>query len=140
MPTGLPGASFFLGIPYAPVRRMVDAGLGVALASDYNPGSSPSGNMRLVMALGCIRMRLTPAEALNATTLNGAAAMNAADEYGSITCAPATLAGLLPLCLPNSADRADLPARAADRVGYLRVKRSELYPLTGAIRVFFIYL
>lgn len=85
MPTGLPGASFFLGMPYAPVRRMVDAGLGVALASDYNPGSSPSGNMRLVMAMGCIRMKLTPAEALNATTLNGAAAMNAAADYGSIT-------------------------------------------------------
>ncbi len=85
MPTGLPGASFFLGIPYAPVRRMIDAGLGVALATDYNPGSSPSGNMRLVMAMGCIRMKLTPAEALNATTLNGAAAMNASDEYGSIT-------------------------------------------------------
>lgn len=85
VPTGLPGASFFLGMPYAPVRRMVDAGLGVALASDYNPGSSPSGNMRLVMAMGCIRMKLTPAEALNATTLNGAAAMNAAADYGSIT-------------------------------------------------------
>ena len=85
MATGLPGASFFLGMPYAPVRRMVDAGLGVALASDYNPGSSPSGNMRMVMAMGCIRMRLTPAEALNAVTLNGAAAMNASADYGSVT-------------------------------------------------------
>jgi len=85
MPTGLPGASFFLGMPYAPVRQMVDRGLGVALASDYNPGSSPSGNMRLVMAMGCIRMKLTPAEALNAVTLNGAAAMNASADYGSIT-------------------------------------------------------
>lgn len=85
MPTGLPGASLFLGMPYAECRRMVDAGLGVALASDYNPGSSPSGNMRMVMALGSIRMRLTPAEALNATTLNGAYAMGLAEEYGSIT-------------------------------------------------------
>lgn len=85
MPTGLPGASLFLGMPYTPVRDMVDAGLGVALASDYNPGSSPSGNMRMVMALGSIRMRLTPAESLNATTINGAAAMGASDEYGSIT-------------------------------------------------------
>lgn len=85
MPTGLPGASLFLGMPYTECRRMVDAGLGVALASDYNPGSSPSGNMRMVMALGSIRMRLTPAEALNATTLNGAYAMGLAEEYGSIT-------------------------------------------------------
>ncbi len=85
MPTGLPGASLFLGMPYTPVRDMVDAGLGVALASDYNPGSSPSGNMRMVMALGSIRMRLTPAESLNATTINGAAAMGASDKYGSIT-------------------------------------------------------
>ena len=64
---------------------MIDAGLGVALASDYNPGSSPSGNMRMVMALGSIRMRLTPAESLNATTLNGAYAMGASADYGSIT-------------------------------------------------------
>lgn len=85
MPTGLPGASLFLGMPYAPLRRMIDAGLGVALASDYNPGSSPSGNMRMIMSLGCIRMKLTPAEALNAVTLNGAAAMNASGDYGSIT-------------------------------------------------------
>lgn len=85
MPTGLPGASLFLGMPYTPVRDMVDAGLGVALASDYNPGSSPSGNMRMVMALGSIRMRLTPTESLNATTINGAAAMGASDKYGSIT-------------------------------------------------------
>lgn len=85
MPTGLPGASLFLGMPYTECRRMVDSGLGVALASDYNPGSSPSGNMRMVMALGSIRMRLTPAESLNATTLNGAYAMGASEEYGSIT-------------------------------------------------------
>lgn len=85
MPTGLPGASLFLGMPYTECRKMVDAGLGVALASDYNPGSSPSGNMRMVMALGSIRMRLTPAESLNATTLNGAYAMGLSEEYGSIT-------------------------------------------------------
>lgn len=84
MPTGLPGASLFLGMPYTECRKMIDAGLGVALASDYNPGSSPSGNMRMVMALGSIRMRLTPAESLNATTLNGAYAMGASADYGSI--------------------------------------------------------
>lgn len=85
MPTGLPGASFFLGMPYTACREMIDAGLGVALASDYNPGSSPSGNMRFVMAMGCIRMKLTPAESLNASTLNGAYAMGASADYGSIT-------------------------------------------------------
>lgn len=85
MPTGLPGASFFLGMPYTECRKMIDAGLGVALASDYNPGSSPSGNMRFVMAMGSIKMKLTPEEALNAATLNGAYAMGASKEYGSIT-------------------------------------------------------
>lgn len=85
MPTGLPGASFFLGMPYTACREMIDAGLGVALASDYNPGSSPSGNMRFVMAMGCIRMKLTPAESINASTLNGAYAMGASADYGSIT-------------------------------------------------------
>lgn len=85
MPTGLPGASFFLGMPYTACRQMIDAGLGVALASDYNPGSSPSGNMRFVMAMGCIRMKLTPAESINASTLNGAYAMGASADYGSIT-------------------------------------------------------
>ena len=85
MPTMLPGSSFFLGIPYAPAREFIRAGLGIALASDYNPGSSPSGDMRFVMALGCIRMRLTPVEALNAVTLNGAYAMGLSAETGSIT-------------------------------------------------------
>lgn len=85
MPTGLPGASFFLSMPYAACREMIDQGLGVALASDYNPGSSPSGNMRFVMALGSIKMKLTPVEAINATTLNGAYAMGASADYGSIT-------------------------------------------------------
>ena len=85
MPTMLPGSSFFLGLPYGRARAFVDAGLGVALASDYNPGSSPSGDMRFVMAQGCIKMRLTPVEAFNAVTLNGAYAMGICNEYGSIT-------------------------------------------------------
>lgn len=84
IPTILPGASFFLGMPYAPARAAVEAGLPVALASDYNPGSSPSGDMRMVMALACIKMKLTPREALVATTLNGAAAMGLGRELGSI--------------------------------------------------------
>ena len=85
MPTLLPGAAFFLGMSYPPARKMVDAGLAVALASDYNPGSSPSGNMRFVTSLASIRMRLTPTEALWAATLNGAAAMGLSESYGSIT-------------------------------------------------------
>ena len=85
MPAMLPGSSFFLGIPFAKAREFISAGLGIALASDYNPGSSPSGDMRFVMALGCIRMRLTPTEALNAVTLNGAYAMGISSETGSIT-------------------------------------------------------
>lgn len=85
IPTMLPGASFFLGMPYAPARAAVNAGLPVALASDYNPGSSPSGDMRMVMALGCIKMKLTPDESLAACTLNGAAAMEVDDLCGSIT-------------------------------------------------------
>ncbi len=84
-PTMLPGASFFLGISYAPAREMISEGLAPALASDYNPGSSPSGNMRMVMALASFRMKLTPTEALAAATLNGAAAMGLSADYGSIT-------------------------------------------------------
>ncbi len=84
IPTLLPGASFFLGMPYAEGRRMIDAGLPVALASDYNPGSSPSGDMRMVVALACTQMHLTPSEALTAATQNGAAAMGLGHEYGSI--------------------------------------------------------
>jgi len=84
-PTMLPGASFFLGMPYGNAKGMIDAGLGVALASDYNPGSSPSGDMRFVCSLGCIKMKLTPAQALNAATLNGAAAMELSRVTGSIT-------------------------------------------------------
>ena len=85
MPTMLPGSSFFLGIPYGRAKAFIDAGLGIALASDYNPGSSPSGDMRFVMALACIRMRLTPVQALNAVTLNSAYAMGVSDITGSIT-------------------------------------------------------
>ena len=85
MPTMLPGSSFFLGLPYGRAKEFLKAGLGVALASDYNPGSSPSGDMRFVMALGCIKMRLTPIEAFNAVTLNSAYAMGVSSEYGSIT-------------------------------------------------------
>jgi imidazolonepropionase len=85
MPTMLPGSSFFLGIPFGRAKEFIGAGLGVALASDYNPGSSPFGDMRFVMALACIRMRLTPVQALNAVTLNSAYAMGVSDITGSIT-------------------------------------------------------
>ena len=85
MPTMLPGSSFFLGIPFGRAKAFIDAGLGIALASDYNPGSSPSGDMRFIMALACIRMRLTPVQALNALTLNSAYAMGLSDITGSIT-------------------------------------------------------
>lgn len=85
IPTMLPGASFFLGMPYGNARGMISAGLPLALASDYNPGSSPSGDMRFVCSLGCIKMKLTPAQALNAATFNGAAAMELQAEAGSIT-------------------------------------------------------
>ena len=85
MPTMLPGCSFFLGIPYGNAKGYIEAGLPVALASDYNPGSSPSGNMRFVMALGCIRMRLTPEQSFNACTINTAYAMGVSDQLGSIT-------------------------------------------------------
>ena len=84
MATVLPGASFFLGIPYAPVREMIDSGLAVALASDYNPGSSPSGNMQFILSMGCIRYRMLPEEAINAVTINGAYAMGLQQELGSI--------------------------------------------------------
>ena len=85
MPTMLPGSSFFLGLPYGRAKDFIQAGLGVALASDYNPGSSPCGDMRFVMAQGCIKMRLTPIEAFNAVTLNSAYAMGVSEQYGSIT-------------------------------------------------------
>lgn len=85
MPTMLPGSSFFLNIPFGRAKDYLKAGLGIALASDFNPGSSPSGDMRFVMALGCIKMRLTPVEAFNAVTLNGAYAMGVSDLTGSVT-------------------------------------------------------
>lgn len=85
MPTMLPGSSFFLGLPYGRAKEFIAAGLPLALASDYNPGSSPNGDMRFVMALACIRMRLTPAQAFNACTLNSACAMGISDQAGSIT-------------------------------------------------------
>lgn len=85
MPTVLPGTSFFLNMPYAPARKMIDAGLGVAVASDYNPGSTPSGDMKFVVSLACVKMRLLPTEAINAATLNAAYAMGQSQEYGSIT-------------------------------------------------------
>ena len=84
MPTLLPGAAFFLGMIYAPARKMIDAGLPVALASDYNPGSSPSGNMQLILSMGCIKYRMLPEESLNATTINSAYAMGISDLAGSI--------------------------------------------------------
>jgi len=84
MPTFLPGAAFFLGMVYGPVRKMIDAGLPIALASDYNPGSSPSGNMQLVLSMGSIKYKMIPEEAINATTLNTAYAMDVQDVAGSI--------------------------------------------------------
>lgn len=84
MPTLLPGASFFLGLKYAPARKMIDAGLPVAMASDFNPGSSPSGNMQLILSMGCINYRMLPEEAIIAVTLNGAYAMGLSTELGSI--------------------------------------------------------
>jgi imidazolonepropionase len=84
MPTVLPGAAFFLGLPLAPVRKMIDAGLPVAMASDFNPGSSPSGNMQFVLSLACINYRMLPEEAIHAVTINSAYAMGLSEEMGSI--------------------------------------------------------
>ena len=84
MPTILPGAAFFLNMPYSPARKMISAGLPVAMASDFNPGSSPSGNMQMVMTFACVNYRLTPQEALNATTINSAYAMGLSRTHGSI--------------------------------------------------------
>jgi len=85
MPTILPGAAFFLGMNYPPARKMIDAGLGVAIASDFNPGSSPSGNMKFILSLACIKLKMNPQEAVNAATLNGAYAMGLQAAHGSIT-------------------------------------------------------
>ena len=84
IPTALPGTSFFLNLPFTPVKEMMAAGLPVALATDYNPGSTPSGNMKFVLSLACIKMRMLPAEAINATTINGAAALGLSASHGSI--------------------------------------------------------
>jgi imidazolonepropionase len=84
MPTLLPGAAFFLGMDYPPARKMIDSGLPLAMASDYNPGSSPSGDMKFIMSLGCIILRLLPEEAINAVTINSAYAMGISDTHGSI--------------------------------------------------------
>jgi imidazolonepropionase len=85
MPTVLPGAAFFLGLAFPPVRRMLDANLPIAIASDFNPGSSPSGNMSQMVSLACIKMKMTPEEAFNAATINTACAIELQDSYGSIT-------------------------------------------------------
>jgi imidazolonepropionase len=84
MPTILPGAAFFLGMIHSPVRKMIDAGLPVAMASDFNPGSSPSGNMQLILSMACINYRMLPAEAINAVTINSAYAMGLSGTHGSI--------------------------------------------------------
>ena len=83
--TLLPAAAFFLRMPFQPARRLIDAGCAVALASDFNPGSAPSGNMNLVISMSCIQMKMLPEEAINAATINGAYAMECGDELGSIT-------------------------------------------------------
>ncbi len=85
MPVALPSCSYFLSIPYTPARQIIDAGLPLALATDYNPGSTPSGNMNFVVSTACIKMKMTPEEAINAATINGAYAMGISDLYGSIT-------------------------------------------------------
>ncbi len=85
MPVALPSCSYFISIPYTPARELINEGLPVALASDYNPGTTPSGNMNFVIATACIKMKMTPEEAINAGTINGAYAMNLSDEVGSIT-------------------------------------------------------
>lgn len=85
MPVALPSCSLFLSIPYTPAREIIDSGLPLALATDYNPGSTPSGNMNLVVSLACIKMKMNPEEAINAATINAAYAMGISDTHGSIT-------------------------------------------------------
>ncbi len=116
MPTVLPGASFFLGLPYAPARKMIDAGLPLALASDFNPGSSPSGNIPFILSLATIKLRMLPSEALTAVTLNGAYAMGLEHSHGSLE--PGKVANII-ITRPVS-DLASLPyfygSRLIDRV------------------------
>jgi len=85
MPVALPSCSYFLSIPYTPARQMIDRGMPLAIATDFNPGSTPSGNMNFVLSTACIKMRLTPEEAINAATINGAYAMNLSGSLGSVT-------------------------------------------------------
>ena len=85
MPVALPSCSYFISIPYTPARKMMEAGLPLALATDFNPGTTPSGNMNFVVATACIKMKMTPEEAINAATINGAYAMGISDTHGSIT-------------------------------------------------------
>lgn len=85
MPTALPGAAFFLNLPFPPARKMIDEGLPLAIASDYNPGSAPSGNMPLMISLACIKMKMTPEEAINAATINTAYAIDLLESHGSIS-------------------------------------------------------
>ncbi len=85
MPTALPGAAFFLGLPFTPARQLLSEGLPIAIASDYNPGSAPSGNMLFILSLACIKMKMTPEEAINAATVNTAFALELQDTHGSIT-------------------------------------------------------
>lgn len=85
MPVALPSCSYFLSIPYTPAREMIDRGMALAIATDFNPGSTPSGNMNFAVSTACIKMRLTPEEAINAATINGAYAMNLSHSLGSIT-------------------------------------------------------
>lgn len=85
MPTILPGAAFFLNLPLPPARKIIDAGLALAFASDYNPGSSPSGNLSFALSMACVQYKLTPEEAINATTLNSAFAVNLSEQVGSIS-------------------------------------------------------
>ena len=85
MPVALPSCSYFISIPYTPARKMMEAGLPLALATDYNPGTTPSGNMNFVVATACIKMKMTPEEAINSATINGAYAMGISTTHGSIT-------------------------------------------------------
>ena len=85
IPVALPGCSYFLSIPYTPARQLIDAGLPLAIATDYNPGSAPSGNMNFIVSAACVKLRMTPEEAINAATINGAYAMGISNMYGSIT-------------------------------------------------------
>ena len=85
IPVALPGCSYFLSIPYTPARQLIDAGLPLAIATDYNPGSAPSGNMNFIVGAACVKLKMTPEEAINAATVNGAYAMGVSNMYGSIT-------------------------------------------------------